>query len=241
MPQQYLYRISDSGIKRMRAFVDELAASEDRYYEFIDYDPRQNDRRGIGPSCPIELFREVIKSPIDAGPGSQFAECFSPYPWKALAQFATEPEHFDVLIYQVVLDDTWRVGFPNLILAGSKSKKNFLLRECRRLPADLREEAWLFRKLCYGHRLDEISWSVAFPLWLFKAHDSFLGCLMSDEAQSLKSSGFRYCDFVKSFYEKADNLDAQTSQYLVDHIEQLKESIRRASGRGGGMLIGVTL
>jgi hypothetical protein len=241
MAEQYLYCFSATGLMQLSAWLDGLAASEDRFYEFIEYDPLLNEGVGVEPPYSIDRFREVIESPYDTGPGSSFASGFAPYLWKALDRFANDREHFEVLMYQVLLQDTWRVGFPDLLLAGSKTKKKFLQRECRRLAEDLREEAWLVRKLCYGYPLDEISKDETFPVWLFKCHDSFLGCLTSDEALSLKSSGFRYCNFVKAIYEKAEGLDAGTSELIVGSIEELKEAIRRTSRSGGGMLFGYSI
>jgi hypothetical protein len=238
MPEQYIYRFSDARLARMRAWLDGLAASEDRYYEFIEYDPSQRAGLGVEPPYSIDLFREVIESPHDTGPRSRFASCFSPYLWKALKRFANDYKHFEVLMYHVLLEDMWRVGCPDLLLASSVTKKKFLQREGKRLPEDLREEAWLVRKLCYGDRLDEIAKDETFPTWLFKCNDNFVGCLTSEEARSLKSSGFRFCDFVKGIYEKAEGRDGQTWELMVESIERLKELIRRASRSTGGMLVG---
>ena len=85
-------------------------------------------------------------------------------------------------------------GAPRLVM-NAKTKRQFLQKECKTLPEDLREEAWLIRKLCYGALLDEVAKDRAFPAWFFKCNDNFLGLLTSEEARFLKSSGFRYCDY----------------------------------------------
>jgi hypothetical protein len=237
MPEQYLYRFTAARLARMRAWIEGLAASEDRYYEFIEFDPSRDEGE---PPYPIELFREVIESPIDTGPQSRFADSFSFRLWTALDRFANSHEKYEVLMYHVLLEDAWNAGAPRLIM-DARTKRQFLQKECKRLPEDLREEAWLIRKLCYGARLDEIARDRTFPTWFLKCNDDFLGLLTSEEARFLKSSGFRYCNYVKTIYEKSERIDAGTSELMVESIERLKEAIRRTSQPRGGMLVGYCL
>jgi hypothetical protein len=234
MPEQYLYRFTAARLARMRAWFDGLASSEDRYYEFIEYDPSQDESE---PPYPIELFREVIESPDDTGPHSRFAGSFSAHIWTVLNRFANSHEFYEVLMYQVLLEDVWGAGAPCLIM-DARAKRQFLQRESKRLPENLREEAWLIRKLCYGALLDEIAKDRAFPTWFLKCNDNFLGLLTSKEARFLKSSGFRYCDYVKTIYEKSARIDAGTSGLMVKSIERFKEAVRSASRSPGGMLVG---